>query len=58
MLIRSHFEQAGIVFLDGDASGGIGVRLKIAARLDFEFAKRSQIVLLMAQHFLLTATRQ
>jgi hypothetical protein len=28
MRIQSAFEQAGFVFLDGDASGGIGVRLK------------------------------
>jgi hypothetical protein len=26
--MQSTFEQAGIVFLDGDAGGGIGVRLK------------------------------
>jgi hypothetical protein len=26
--IQSAFEQAGIVFLDDDASGGVGVRLK------------------------------
>jgi hypothetical protein len=28
MRIQSAFEQAGFVFLDGDANGGIGVRLK------------------------------
>jgi hypothetical protein len=28
MRIQSALEQAGIVFLDRDASGGIGVRLK------------------------------
>jgi len=27
MRIQSAFEQAGIVILDGDAGGGIGVRL-------------------------------
>jgi hypothetical protein len=28
MQIQSAFEQAGNVFLDSDASGGVGVRLK------------------------------
>jgi hypothetical protein len=28
MRIQSAFEQAGIVFLDEDASSGVGVRLK------------------------------
>jgi hypothetical protein len=43
MQIQSAFEQAGIVFLDSDASGGIGARLEKELQRGFYEGKQKHL---------------